>query len=51
MDDEILEINGRTVEGMNANEVADMMVTKVIFFSLLTKGKYITTCNSGNDLI
>ena len=41
MDDEILEINGRSVEGMTANEVADMMVIKAIFlFQLLTKGKY-----------
>lgn len=31
MDDEILEINGRSVEGMTANEVADMMVIKASF--------------------
>lgn len=30
MDDEILEINGRGVEGMTANEVADMMVIVVV---------------------
>lgn len=31
MDDEILEINGRSIEGMTANEVADMMVIKAFF--------------------
>ena len=30
MDDEILEINGRSIEGMTANEVADVMVIKAI---------------------
>lgn len=36
MDDEILEINGRSVEGITANEVADMMVNviKSDYFSL-----------------